>query len=600
MQTRRRSRRTALPAIGLATVLTLAACGGGGGEGESGGSAGQPQKGGTLKFVGKSDVTSMDTAFSYYALNYTIMRGFTRQLVTTPTVTSAKKAGHVVADMATQVPTVANGGISKDKLSYTFTIKKGVKWNTDPARQVTSKDMERGIERLCNPAKPSGALSYYTTTIKGMAEFCDGFSEVDDTADAIANYIKDNDISGIKTPSERKVVFELTQPTPDFLSIMAEYFATPAPKEYLQYVPSSAEFNQHVLSNGPYMVSEYQPNKKIVLERNPAWDPKTDDVRHAYVDKIVVDEGVSQQSAFLQVKTGDADLLWSVPPPTSKLPTLYGKRNLEQVKNGLLDPYIVFNMVSPNEDSATSKLAVRKAIRAAVNKKALLQQFGGPKAGTIACQIMPEASKGHIENYQCPTGKKTTGNPKKAKQLLAKAGYPDGLTLKMPVRQAGVHPKAAQTLQASLKKAGIKLKLSPIPGDDFYSGFLQVAEKAREGAWDIATPGWIPDWQGLNGRSYLQPLFYSGSISKDDKTWGTNYGFYHSEKVNKLIDKATSASSTKEAVAAFTKAHKQILKDVAAIPIAWRPNPQLHSDRVHGFAGFPEIYGDITNMWLEQ
>ena len=597
MQTRRKYRRT-LPALGLATVLTLAACGGGGDD-SGGGAAGEPQKGGTLKLVGKSDVTSMDTAFSYYALNYTIMRGFTRQLVTTPTTTSAKKAGHVVADMATEVPTVANGGISKDKLTYTFTIKKGVKWNTNPPRQVTSKDMERGIKRLCNPAKPSGALSYYTTTIKGMKEFCAGLSKVDTTADAIASYIKENDISGIKTPSERKVVFELVQPTPDFLSIMAEYFATPAPKEYLQYVPSSAEFNQNVLSNGPYMVTEYQPNKKIVLERNPAWDPKTDDVRNAYVNKIVVDEGVSQQSAFLQVKTGDADLLWSVPPPTSKLPTLYGKRNLEQVKNGLLDPYIVFNQVSPNEDSATSKLAVRKAVRAAVNKKAMLQVFGGPKAGTIACQIMPEASKGHIENYKCPVSK-ATGNPKKAKQLLAKAGYPNGLTLQMKFRNAGVHPKAAQTLKASLKRAGINLKLSAIPGDDFYSGFLQVAEKARKGAWDIATPGWIPDWQGLNGRSYLQPLFYSAGISKDDKTWGTNYGFYDSDKVNKLMDKATSASSEKAAVAAFTKAHKQILKDVAAIPIAWRPNPQYHSDRVHGFAGFPEIYGDITNMWLEQ
>lgn len=594
--------RRTWPAIGLVTALTLTACGGGdGNDSDNAEAEGEPQRGGTLKFVGKGDVTSMDTAFSYYTLNYVLMRGFTRQLVTYPTTNEIDQAGEIVADMATEVPTKENGGISEDGLTYTFTIKEGVQWNTDPARQVSAADMERGIERLCNPVKPSGAISYYTSTIQGMQEFCDGFAEVDGTAEALGDYVRSNDIPGIEVVDELTVSFTLIHPTPDFLNIMAEYFATPAPEEYLQYVPSSAEFNQNVLSNGPYAVTQYDPGNEILLERNPAWNPDTDEVREAYLDEIHVQEGLTQQSAFQQVSAGTADMLWDTPPPTAKLPTLYGDPRLELVPNGLFNKYIVFNMVSPNEDSATSKLPVRQAINYAVNKQAFIQIYGGPKISVPACQILPELSQAHIEDYECPyVTEGNTGDVDKAKQLLAEAGYPDGLTLKMKYRNAGNHPEIAQTLKNSLARVGITLQLEPIPGDDFYSGFLQVPDNARRGAWDIAAPGWIPDWYGLNGRTYLQPLFYSANISKDSSSWGTNYGFYNSQRVNELIQQAAAASTTEEAVQAYEEAQRQILEDAALVPVMWQKNPTMHSERVNGFNGYPNYLGDITHIWVEQ
>ncbi|PSL05482.1 peptide/nickel transport system substrate-binding protein [Haloactinopolyspora alba] len=602
-----RTKRTPMTwaALGLATSLVLAACagddGGGTGGGGGGDQAGEPERGGTLKIVGKGDVTSMDTAFSYYTLNYAIMRGFTRQLVTYPTTNNVDEAGQIVADMATEVPTVDNGGISSDRLTYTFTIKEGVQWNTSPPRQVTAADMERGIERLCNPVKPSGALSYYTSTISGMQQYCDGLSQVEGTAQAIGGYIRDNSISGINVVDERTIEFTLSQPAPDFLNIMAEYFATPAPEEYLQYVPSSQEFNQNVLSNGPYQVATYDPGNEIVLERNSAWNADTDDVREAYLDTIHVQEGLSQQSAYQQVSAGTADLLWDTPPPTAQLPTLYEDERLELVENGLFNKYIVFNMVSPNENSAMSKPAVRKAINFAVDKQAIIQVYGGPQIATPACQIMPETSRAHLDDFECPYATEdSAGDPDRAQQLLAEAGYPNGLTLKMKYRNTGNHPEVAETLKDSLSRAGITLQTQPVPGDDFYSGFLQVPDNARRGAWDIAAPGWIPDWFGLNGRTYLQPLFYSANLSRDASSWGTNYGFYNSEEVNTLIDQATTAENPDDAAAAFADAQRQIIEEAAIVPVMWQKNPQLHSRRVEGFAGYPNAIGDITHMWLSE
>jgi len=585
--------------IGVAAVAVVAACSSGGGSGGTEG--GEPQRGGTLNFVGSSDVTSLDTAFSYYTLNYVLSRGYTRQMVSYKSTNDPDKAGDIVADMATEVPTKGNGGISEDGKTYTFTIKKGVKWNTDPERQVTAEDFERGIKRLCNPAFPSGALSYYTTTIQGMKKFCDGFSKVKTDAKAIADYVTSNDISGIKPQGERKLSVSLINPTPDFLNIMAEYFATPAPKEYLQYVPNSREFNQNVLSNGPYMVTKYSPNKEIELERNPAWDADTDDIRPAYVDKIHVQEGVEQQSAYQQVYSGTADMMWADPPPTAKLPSLYNDDRLELTQDGTFNKYVVFNEVSPNENKATSNPKVREAIALAVDKDAIIQVYGGPKIAEPACQIMPSSSEAHIDDFEClyQTGDRDA-DLEKAKELLDEAGYGDGLTLKMIYRNEGNHVEVAQVLQQSLKDAGITLKTQPVPADDFYASYLQNPDTARRGVWDLTAPGWIPDWYGINGRTYLQPLFYSENISKDDSSWGTNYGFYNSDKVNKLIDTATTAETQEEAVSAFRDAQKQVVEDLGVVPVMWQKTPQLHSKSVHGFQGFPNSLGDITSLWVSE
>jgi peptide/nickel transport system substrate-binding protein len=76
---------------------------------------GTPATGGTLKIVGNADVDHLDTAGGYYTTTSTLERAFTRQLFANPASTDPATAISVVADAATAVPTVANGGVSADK-----------------------------------------------------------------------------------------------------------------------------------------------------------------------------------------------------------------------------------------------------------------------------------------------------------------------------------------------------------------------------------------------------------------------------------------------------------------------------------------------------
>src|SRR4051812_38143105 len=177
--------RRRLAAVSLAAVasLTLAACSSGGGTvSGSGGATATPVTGGTLNMLGAGDVDFMDPNISYYSVGYLNLRMWSRQLFTYPAEDG--KTTTAVPDLATQTPTTANKGISADGKTYTLSIRKGAKWNTSPARQVTAADVVRGVKRTCNPVQPFGGIPDFADLIDGYQAFCADFAKVGKTAPA--------------------------------------------------------------------------------------------------------------------------------------------------------------------------------------------------------------------------------------------------------------------------------------------------------------------------------------------------------------------------------------------------------------------------------
>ena len=133
------------------------------------------------------------------------MRMISRQLLTYPAVEG--QTTNIVPDLATAIPTTANGGISSDGLTYKLTIRTGAMWDTTPPRQVTGADEVRGVERTCNPAQPFGGLPDYETLIAGVQSFCDGFEKVAPTPAAMKQYISTHSISGVRVdPTDPQTV----------------------------------------------------------------------------------------------------------------------------------------------------------------------------------------------------------------------------------------------------------------------------------------------------------------------------------------------------------------------------------------------------------
>jgi len=555
-----------------------------------------PVKGGTLTLLGQSDIFNLDTTSGYYTVDNILERSFTRQLVSYPNAKSFLAQIKLEPDVATAVPSKANGGISANGRTYTLHLKKGVKWNTSPARQVTASDFVRGFKLLCNPASPTGAPGYYVSTIVGMDSYCTGFAKVKGTAPAIASYVNGHAVPGVVAKNALTLVFHLLKPAPDFSNILAMGFSSARPVEYMKYVPDSAEMRQHTISDGPYQIMKYVPGKEFQLDRNPAWSAKTDSLRHAYVDHMKVTEALTQDTVQQQIQAGTGDMDWDVTPPSQSLPGLIASKDQRLVIGPEGPYYVALNTyLAMNQYAGPMKnKLVRQAAEYALNKNAIVQIFGGPRIATPANQVVLPGNVGYIQNYNPYPNKGGNGDPEKSKALLAKAGFPNGVPLKLLYATTEPAPRVAQSLQASLQKGGFKVTLVPTTGADFYGKFMLVPSTAKKGAWDIAAPGWIPDWFGNNGRSVIQPLFTKPGNGSSD------FGGYNSPVTNRFVDRALTAPSADAAAAAWQKANAQIMKDAAVVPIEFQKFTAYHSSRVQGCVfWFFDINCDPTNVWLK-
>lgn len=596
-------------------IVAAAACGGGGGGGKtnaqptpSGGgfgvnqkanvnATGQPTKGGTLRIVGNADVDHLDTAAAYYTVSYTLERAFTRQLFSYPASTNLKTATTPTPDVATVTPTKTNGGVSSNGLTYTIHLRNDVMWNSTPQRQVTAQDFVLGFKRLCNPTQNSvGAPGYFEGVIAGMDTYCSDFAKVTPTVGAFKQFITTHNISGIKAVDDKTIQFTLVKPAIDFTNILALPFTSAAPQEYLNYLPDSAQFRQHTLSDGPYEITKYVPNQSYVLEHNPAWKQSSDPIRHQYVNSIQITLGPDENGVQQQIAAGTQDMDWDTTVPTADVPALRAQKDPRMgiYPNFDTNPFLVFNLQSPTDHGALAKLKVRQAIEYGIDKVAKGQIYGGPSLNTPLNQVIPPENIGYQQFNPYPTTG-ARGDPAKCKSMLAAAGYPGGLTLTDVYRTSGKHPAIFQSVQADLKKCGITVKGTPAAASDYYGKYLSDPTAAKRGVWDISEPGWVPDWFGNNGRTIIEPLF-------DGRAYGpgsTDWGDYNSPKVNALIDRALSATSQKEAAGLWHQADVQIMNDAQIVPFQTQSTPLYRSTRVHNAIESPfSINYDITQIWL--
>jgi peptide/nickel transport system substrate-binding protein len=488
------------------------------------------------------------------------------------------------------VPRPTDGG-----RTYTFHIRQGVKWHAPSGdRQVTAQDFVLGFKRLCNPVSPTGAPGYFEPTIVGMQSYCDGFAKVAQTVPAIKRYISTHQIAGVTATDAQTLVIKLTAPVADFLNILAMPFCSATPVEYLNYLPDSPQFRQHTISDGPYVITSYQPKQSMRLDRNPAWDPKTDPLRKAWVDSMQITMGVSEEAVAQQLQAGTTDLYFSSVFPVSDVRKVKAANDPKLGYAPTGDTwYIDINLLSPNAGGALRKLAVRQALNYAVDKRHVIQQLGGPTIAAPQDTILTPTLEGYRDVH--PYG--TKPDIAKAKQLLRQAGYPNGLTLKfLYPTDATREVQLFTVLQQDYKAAGIRLKAVPVATtDEFYASYLEHPHDAKSGVWDLALPGWIPDWSGNGARSIFVPLL-------DGRRFGegsTNYGDYSDPAVDKLVDKALHETDRATETAMFAKADAMVMRDAPWVPLYTEFYPTYHSARVRGYVYFPEAYNaDFTNVWL--
>jgi peptide/nickel transport system substrate-binding protein len=550
------------------------------------------QPGGTLRILGTEDIDHFDPTSGALVTTMNFSRATIRTLISYAGSTDETKRITPEGDLATEVPQQTDDG-----LTYTFKIRQGANWNAPSGpRQITSGDFELGMKRMCNPSLGSAALTYYTGLIKGMAEYCDGFAKVEPTVAAMKDYITRNDIAGIEQPDDQTVVIRLTQRAGDFIYMLSLPTSAPAPVEVLDYMPESPDYRTNFVASGPYTPGSYTPDTSLQLVRNPAWKAETDPLRKAYVDEIEITFGLTVDAIMQQVQAGDGDMTYDVTIPPAVLQTLVaaGDDKLLTVSAGNTN-FIFINTVSGNNNGALKDLRVRQALQYAVDKAAVVQQQGGPTIAKPVNGIFGVGVLGYHEFDLYPS-KDAKGDPDKAKALLAEAGFPDGITLKMPFRNKGVEPAIAQTIQASMARAGITLELTPVAPTDYYSKFMTNPVNTKDGIWDIAPVGWTPDWAGGSARSVFQPQF---TFDGAHQTY--NYTDYNNPKANELAAQAINATTPEEVGKFWAQVDETVMADAPVVPLIANLNVLYHGEAVQNFQPYAlGVQGDWTNVWLQR
>ena len=594
---RRHRMRIAAIAAAMLAAGSLAACSSSSTTPASSAStpAGTPVTGGTLRFLSAGDFDHIDTLSAYSTTDVQIQRAFARQLVITPPSNNYNTAISVAPDVATVVPTKANGGLSADGLTYTFHLRSGVMWNSSPPRAVVAGDFVREFKAMCNPVLGVGSPGYFVPVIAGMSTYCAAYAKVPATATAaqLAAFQNSHTISGVSAPDASTLVIKLVQPASDFLNIIAALgFSDARPVEYDSYLPDSPQFRQHTLSDGPYAITTYTATKQVVFTKNPAWTQSSDPVRHQYVNEIVINEGQSSATALQEeLQAGSADLSWDTAFPPADIPAMQASHdpNFGIYGGHITNPYLVFNVSAGPGKS----LALRQAIEYAINKVSIAKTYGGTTLNPILSTVIPPGNIGYAPYNLYPTPG-SAGDPAKCKQMLAGTPYANGANLTMAYRSNGNHPAIFASVQASLAACGIKVTGKVFNGGGAFYPFMEDPANAKGDKWDIGEPGWVPDWYGNNGRTSVQPLFGTNCVNPT-----VNYGCYSNPTVDSDISKALSAPDEATAGTFWHQADVQIMKDAAIVPFMNNNTPLYHSSRVKNAIYLPGAQEfDVTQLWL--
>lgn len=384
VRTKRTIRVVALPAV---MSLTLAACTQGATREESPEPA-HATKGGVYRTAieGFGFTNSFDPTGEYLPSAWGIYSGLLLRTLVTYKHIGGTAGNEIVPDIASSWETSADG------LTWIFHLKQGVKFGPPLDRDVTSKDIAYAFQRINTKSLIAQYDYYFTGTIQGM------------TGRAKS---PDEPISGIKTPDDYTIAFRLTRPTGDLLNRLALPAAAAMPEEVAGCHTKAGEYGRYLIATGPYMIqgqdqlhisscetleplSGYDPDKFMILVRNPSYDESTDspEIRSANVDAVTIIIDTNTNDIFDKIRAGKLDGSWVTNPPNPILSQYL--TNADLAGNVHANPndtihYITMNMIVPPFDD----IHVRRAVNYVVDKAAVLKAWGGEFRGAIAMTVEP-------------------------------------------------------------------------------------------------------------------------------------------------------------------------------------------------------------------
>ncbi len=480
--------------------------------------------------------------------------------------------------------------VSDDLKTYTFHLRKGVKFHDDPCfpdgkgREVTANDFKYCFEKLCSPDPNNQQFQVtFKNRVLGANEFFEG---------------KSKELTGVKVINDSTLSIELYQPDPTFIQILSMPGCFVFPKE--AYEKYGQDMRTKCVGTGPFYIETIKEGEIILMKRNPNYWAKDEHGNQLpYLDGIKWTFIKEKKSEILEFKRGNIDLIYRI--PVEIFPEVMGK--LEEAKKRKFDfavessPllstfYIGFNVQT---NPVFKKKEVRLAFNYAIDRDKIAN-FTIQGEGTAAKYgMVPYYEVFEKEGYDYKFVGGFTYDPQKAKDLLAKAGYPNGkgfpeITLNVNSGGGDRNILVADVVKKMLEEnLGIKINIQ-------INTFPEHIENVAQGKSDFFRFAWVGDYP--DPETFLV-LFYGKNVpsSLQEKSY-VNMFRYINPKFDSILEASKKIADSKERMKTLALAEREVILDPPFIPIFYDDNFILEQNNVRNAPANAINFWDFSTTYL--
>ena len=491
--------------------------------------------------------------------------------------------GNLAPTLATEIPTMQNGGLSKDGRSVTWHLKKNVVWHD--GKPFTADDCVFTWEYCADPATASVSIATY------------------------------KDVKVEKVDSHT-IKVNFAKPTPFWADPFVGVRGMIIPKHLFAAFKGDksreAPTNLKPVGTGPYRFVDFKPGDIVRGELNPTYHMPN----RPYFDTIEMKGGGDAVSAARAViQTNEFDYAWNMQVEDEILKRLEqgGKGKADIVAGGNIE-HIQCNFTDPNKDvdgerssiktthPILSDPAVRQALNLLVDRASVQEQIYG-RTGIATANFLNQPSR-----FQSKATK-FEFNVDKANQVLEAAGWKkgadgirakDGKKLKFLYQTSINAPR--QKTQAIVKqaaaKAGIELELKSVTASVFFSSDVANPDTYSHFYTDIqmyTTTMTQPDPE-----LFMNQFTTWEVASKDNKWQGRNITRWRNEEYDKIYRAAESELDPVKRAALFIKMNEMVIQNVVVIPVVFRPRVAAVSNALRvEQSGWDSDFWNLQNWFKE-
>lgn len=523
-------------------------------------------KGGELKLLAKSAGGTLDPQVNYTLQYWQLYQALYDGLLAFKKV-NGQDSFTVVPDLAEALPTVTNDG-----KTYTFTLRKGVKFSS--GADVTVDDVAASFKRIFTVSSPTAGTFY--NGIVG-ADVC---LKTPATCDLSKGVVVDK--------ATNQVVINLVAPDPELPYKLSVPHASILPAGS----PAKDAGNAPIPTTGPYMVASYDPNTALKLVRNPSYTEWSHDAQpQGYSDAITESFGLTVEAAVTAVENNQADWVFD-PPPADRLDEI-GTKYANQAH---VNPLTAMFYLAMNTNLAPfNNVKVRQAINFAVDRAATVKLYGGSNLAAPVCTFLPPGFPGHVDDCQYTAGGGTTWTAPdldKAKALVAESGTA-GMEIGIVTQDDEVNKSIGEYLQSLLTQLGYKATLKPISADIQFTYIQNTNNKVQ-----ISLSAWYQDYPAAS--DFLNVLESCASFTPGSDSSINIAGFcdktIDAQMQDALLTERTDLTGANAKWAAVDKA---VMTQAPIAPLFTPKLIDFVSTRVGNYQFSKQFYMLVSQLWTQ-